>query len=716
MQNPFQRRLRKSGPDDGSSAEPTVPRQSYGTAAEARAGVRNPFHLLSVRLFLIVFVSIVACVAIVGTLSFQISKGVIEKKVTAASEETIEQIRGKLDLILGNYENFSIQFITDKSLQDHVSALGSKSSDEYALFENQRAMTNKLTSMAMSNADVMNVNYIPINTEKYGTNVLGTGNLKRETVADAAWFKQTVELGGKTLWIPIQENGFQGNDQPSFGIARFIRDTTGTGAYVLLIELKATVLGEQLQNIQIGEESRIRLLGSDNTILIDNVETGMQGQKSIIDFSQSGGSDVSGSFVTNSNVGEVLAVYRNLDKVDWKVLGMIPTAELVRDAKEIERMTWLIAGAAALLAILVGVYVIASVGRPLQKLRNLMAEAREGDLTVRSDNRSRNEIGQLSESFNDMLGQITELVGQTRDNSQLVLRTAADVGEASRRTAGAAREIAVATEEIAGGATSLAMEAERGSDLAGSMDHSMRQVKTMSDGMRQSAEQVDQASRQGTEHMASMIRKTAETEQMVRSMTEKVGRLQESTRSIRSILEMLGSVAKQTNILSLNASIEAARAGEAGRGFMVVAGEIRQLAEQSRESIGRVESITTTIQTEIEETVEALGQAQPVFQEQISSVKEANGIFHEVQARMNALAASLENVAESIRLLDESQLQIGSAMGSVSAVAEQSSATSEEVASLSSEQLGVSENLVSLSGQLEQVSRSLERSLDRFKV
>ncbi|WP_228551613.1 methyl-accepting chemotaxis protein [Paenibacillus sp. B01] len=713
MQNPFQRRMRKSG--GGTSTEPSLSDKPSGAKADARARLRNPLHLLSVRLFLIVFVSIVACVAVVGTLSFQISKGVIEKKVTAASNETIDQIRGKLDLILGNYENFSIQFITDKSLQDNIRELGSSASDEYAIFENQRALSTKLSAMAMSNAEVMNVNYIPLQ-EKYGTNVLGTGNLKYETVKDAPWLKQAVELGGKSIWIPIQEKGFQGNDQRSFGLARTIRDTSGSYAYALLIELKASLLEQQLQNVKIGEGSRIRILDVDNTILIDNIESGLAGEKSVIDFAGSGASADSGSFITESNVGQVLAVYQTLETVGWKVLGMIPTSELVRDAKEIERMTWLIAAAAALIAILVGVYVVASVGRPLQKLRNLMGEAKDGNLAVRSDIRSQNEIGQLSESFNDMMGQITALVGQTRDNAQHVLHTASEVGEASRRTAGAAREIAVATEEIAGGATSLAMEAERGSDLAGGMDQNMRQVKAMSDEMRLSAEQVDQASRQGTEHMAAMIQKTGETEQMVRDMTEKVGRLQESTSSIRKILEMLGGVAKQTNILSLNASIEAARAGEAGKGFMVVAGEIRQLAEQSRQSIGMVESITTTIQTEIEETVEALGKAQPVFQEQIGSVKEANGIFHEVQARMNSLASTLENVAESIRLLDESQQQIGSAMGSVSAVAEQSSATSQEVASLSSEQLGVSESLVGLAGQLEQVSQSLQRSLDRFKA
>lgn len=198
MQNPFQRRMRKSG--GGTSTEPSLSDKPTGAKADARARLRNPLHLLSVRLFLIVFVSIVACVAVVGTLSFQISKGVIEKKVTAASNETIDQIRGKLDLILGNYENFSIQFITDKSLQDNIRELGSSASDEYAIFENQRALSTKLSAMAMSNAEVMNVNYIPLQ-EKYGTNVLGTGNLKYETVKDAPWLKQAVELGGKSIWI-----------------------------------------------------------------------------------------------------------------------------------------------------------------------------------------------------------------------------------------------------------------------------------------------------------------------------------------------------------------------------------------------------------------------------------------------------------------------------------------------------------------------------------
>src|SRR5690606_24551279 len=134
---------------------------------------------------------------------------------------------------------------------------------------------------------------------------------------------------------------------------------------------------------------------------------------------------------------------------------------------------------------------------------------------------------------------------------------------------------AVATEEIASGATSLAVEAERGSDLTERMGVRMAGVNEAGGQMAESAAEVERASEQGTQYMAVLIEKTGMTEQMTRNMVDKVDRLKESTRSIRKILDVLNNVAKQTNILSLNATIEAARAGAAGKGFMVVADEIR---------------------------------------------------------------------------------------------------------------------------------------------
>ncbi|WP_238555738.1 methyl-accepting chemotaxis protein [Paenibacillus alvei] len=172
---------------------------------------------------------------------------------------------------------------------------------------------------------------------------------------------------------------------------------------------------------------------------------------------------------------------------------------------------------------------------------------------------------------------------------------------------------------------------------------------------------------------------------------------------------------KQTNILSLNATIEAARAGTAGKGFMVVADEIRNLADQSRQSIDVVGQITEKIQLEITETVTALSEAFPLFQKQAEAVQETDVIFSTVQQQMDGMIQQLGNVTGSIGRLNEAQSILVEAMSNVSAVAEEASATSEEVASLSTEQLNVSNRLVELSQQLEEVSSNLKETLSQFK-
>jgi len=179
---------------------------------------------------------------------------------------------------------------------------------------------------------------------------------------------------------------------------------------------------------------------------------------------------------------------------------------------------------------------------------------------------------------------------------------------------------------------------------------------------------------------------------------------------------MLTKITQQTNILALNASIEASRSGTAGRGFMVIAGEIRKLADQSRESIGVVAEMTDQIQGGIDEMVSVMTEAYPLFQEQIEAVKDAELIFNRVRERMTGLVQQADKVTEAIEQLEKAQLVLSDTMSSVSAVSEESSAISEEVASSSLTQLNTSESLVKLVNKLEMLSNALTESLKKFKI
>ena len=308
------------------------------------------------------------------------------------------------------------------------------------------------------------------------------------------------------------------------------------------------------------------------------------------------------------------------------------------------------------------------------------------------------------------------MVQQTSTSAQAVFETAQELTNSSKVTATAAREIAVATDEISNGAGGLATESEKGNELTHHIGIQMKQVIEANLEMGTAAADVQTSSELGTKYMSELISKTNLTEEMIRSMVDKVDRLKESTRSIRKILDVLNNMTKQTNILSLNATIEAARAGAAGKGFMVVADEIRKLADQSKQSIDVVGQITETIQREIDETVKVLSTATPIFQEQILAVKEADTIFKQVTNHMGGFIVQLSTVSDSISTLEQSQVVLSDAMTNVSAVAEESLATSEEVASLSSEQLSISDGLVKLSDKLDLLSKSLTDTLSKFEV
>lgn len=694
--------------------------QAAKAAADSMKGMKLSSLSKSVgmKLFVIIFVSIIACVLTVGLLAYSKTKSIVESKVSNADFETIKQVANNLDVVYKTYEDLSLQILIDKDFHEFVRAM-LNSGDEYSRFEAMRNLGEKMQNYIMGSKTITGLILLPVNPELKVITAGSASNTNAEKLMKSAWFKETVEQGGQINWIPSQPEGLSGSATVrTIGLSRLIKDiTSSVPSYVLLIEIQLDSITGLYRDVNLGEGSQLAIVDANNQY-ITNSDPEMIGKKASISLPTEGGKALQHVEKMNTDSGEeVLVAYKMFSTMDWKLVGTVPVKELIKDAKAIKSLTWLTVVAAAFIAIAIGIVVIRGIAQPLVNIRNLMTEGASGNLTVRSTmNKRQDEIGELSESFNLMMMQITELAVQTTHSAGEVLKTATELSDASRKTAMSAKEIAVATEEIAGGATSLAVEAEKGTDLTSDIDVQMKKVIDANEQMVRSAQEVEKASQQGTAYMGVLIQKTSMTEEMTRSMVEKVDALKESTVSIVKILDVLNNLTKQTNILSLNATIEAARAGAAGKGFMVVADEIRKLADQSRQSIGVVGQITEKIRGEIDETVEVLSDAYPLFQEQIGSVKEANQIFLTVSGQMGELARKLDLVTDSIGQLDQSQAVLSDAMTNVSAVAEESSATAEEVASLSSEQLSISDGMVLLSEKLDTVSRDLNDSLSNFKI
>ncbi|CAM3981967.1 methyl-accepting chemotaxis protein [Cohnella lubricantis] len=675
------------------------------------AKIENPIRSVGLKLFILIFCGILVCVISLGLFSFNKSKSIIEDKVSVSSMETAKQTAGRLDLLLGSYERKTMELLSD---QDFISLLSAYliTTDDYERFDSERSIDGKLNAILLSDSAITGIYLLPSDSNGKPIGSVSSGGIPDISSNPPSFINEMLEANGKAVWVPTMKKGIADHAKsPTIAVGRALLNTSSKGKpYLLVIEINLKPLQEMLETVQFGKGSFTYIVTPNNKIVYSPSEEqlGTEYPHTL--------PGESGSETSNQSGVRMLSVSAAATSGGWQVVGNIPVSSLVDGTEAISTLTWIMVIASIVIAALIGVIVLFSIARPLGQLRTLMNEGERGNLTVRSSIRRKDEIGQLAESFNRMMEQITGLVLKTTESAAEVLSTASSLSEASRKTATSAKEIAVATEEIAGGATNLAAESERGTAITGEIGAKIESVVSANAEMGTAAAEVQQAGHKGTEYMGGLMSKTGQTEEMTRSMVEKVDKLKESTGSIRKVLDVLGNLTKQTNILSLNATIEAARAGAAGKGFMVVADEIRKLADQSRQSIGLVGEVVASIQREIDETVAVLSDAYPLFREQIESVRDANEIFRDVQNHMSGFVQRLESATGTINQLGEAQSTLTLAMTNVSAVAQEASATSEQVASLSNEQLNISEGLVELSNRLESVSNELRESLSKFKV
>ncbi|WP_249897589.1 methyl-accepting chemotaxis protein [Paenibacillus sp. PK3_47] len=684
----------------------------------------NPIKSVGVKLFLIFLSSIVVVVLFLGLLSYNKAKNTIKDNVSEANRQTIIQTADKLDITLNQYENQALQLYFDAQMQTSLTSLSTAESN-YDKFVATDAISKKLSSQTTTDSNIVAISLIPESAE---SSVISSGNsgLTMDGIRDQDWYKAVVASTKEYKYHyspedtkPAQNYWFstsvEGDGGKNIAMVRSLKSMGSNAGYVIMLELKNTLLEDAFKSVSLGEGSRIQLVDPTG-IVVASSHPEDDGKASELGFIKESKDNNKNEEAKDANGKDVLAVYHPLVKADWKLTGVVPTGELVKAAEPILVTTYIAAFAAALLAVALGFWMVRMIAQPLARLKDLMVEGAKGDLSVRTEYASSDEIGQLSASFNTMMERITELVAQTTDTAREVLDTAGELGEASRKTAVSAKEIAAATEEIAGGAGSLALEAERGNELTDLIGTQMQSVIAANAEMDEAARGVGEASGHGAKQLEDLLQQTGRTGEMTTALVDRVNNLKDTVYSVIKVLDVMKNITQQTNILSLNATIEAARAGEAGRGFMVVADEVRQLADQSKQSIALVAGITDKIITEMNETVAVLSEVAPLFKQQMNSVKSTSDIFVSVQAQMEEFIKSLESVTGAIGSLNHSQGVLSDAMSNVSAVAQQSSATSEEVASLSSEQQNVSDQLVALSGKLESVSTQLKDKLSLFTI
>lgn len=675
------------------------------------------FRSVGVKLFVILFCTIVLLSSVLGLTSYYAAKRIITNEVAAASSQSIVQAADKLDFLFAEYEALSRQFAVDSALKSDMETIHNPGAGTVAKVAAEDRIRRKLDSVRGSDDRLLGVRLVArsmVDAESYkSTGISGV----RSDEGVLARMKEIDNGKGNPVWFPARAKGFfDAYSESSMTMGRLLRNIQNPAAeYYMLIEVKGKALTDVLSNLHIGLAGEIRILDRAGTIVY-GADNGLLGQPSYIQAADTGVEGQKQSFTAADEQGSSqLVVYQPLVTADWTLLGYAPVSDFTKSADRLLYITLLVVLAAAVIALVIGYVLVRLIGRPLGKLARLMEEGEQGNLQVRTNFKGQDEIGRLGHSFNRMMEQISRLAGQSSSSAAAVLATSEQLVLASGATRTHAREVAAATGEIAGGAASLAAEAESSNRKVELMGDKTDEVAGTNAVMADSAGKVMAVSGQGAELMKKLVDQSESALKMMNLIQENSAMLRDSTVLIRSILSPMIAMNKQTNILALNASIEAVRAGAAGRGFNVIADEIRGLANQSSQSIASVSRITEEISSHIENTVKVVSEAAPLFSGQITSVRESSLIFESVRAEMEVFSGYLSQSSAAVKELTGYRQQLGQSMASVISVVQQTSASTEEVASMSSQQFIVSEELVALSGKLEVLAENLKQSMVSFQ-
>ncbi|MDQ0089373.1 methyl-accepting chemotaxis protein [Paenibacillus anaericanus] len=679
---------------------------------------RIQFKSVGMKLFVIISGAIVLLSVVLGLSSYVMSKEIIRGQVGMASSQAIEQAADKLDFLFTQYESVSRQLAVDQTLKSDLEIVNKENVDTVTKNQAESRINKRLDSLRASDDRLLAVRLVSKSMEDVKSyKSTGIAAIRTDEVVESR-VKSVLDASGEPVWLPALSKGFfDAYTEPTVTMGRLLRNMKNPDAeYILLIEIKERSLGSLLSNLKIGNSGEVRILTADNKI-VHAPDVELLESESFIGLDDSVLKSEQSSFSREDEQGvKQLVVYQPLLTGDWRIIGYAPESDFLSAADKLIYVMLIVLLLAIIVALLIGYSLVRMIGKPLEKLCRLMEEGERGNLKVRAHFKGRDEIGRLGHSFNKMLEQISLLVDRTNHSTLELLTTAENLAKASKDTSQTAGEISGATLEIAKGAASLANEAERGTELVEDIGTQMNKVVEMNDTMNQSVERVIEVSYQGKEYMEQLVSKTEAVTRMTGLIEENSDKLSKSTYSIRNILAPMVEMTKQTNILSLNASIEAARAGAAGKGFMVIAEEIRKLAVQSNNSIQTVSMITEEIQEAIQNTVNVLLSISPMFDEQLNSVNEVSSIFQNVTGEMENFVGDIQSSSTSVHELLASQVSLGEFIMNVSSVVQQSNASTEEVASMSSDQYKVSEELVALSNRLEELAESLNQSLNAFHI
>lgn len=499
------------------------------------------------------------------------------------------------------------------------------------------------------------------------------------------WYKLAQSARGKTV-ITEPYQGVTG--QAMVSVAKAISNDNGQFVGVQSLDVTLATLTEIVSSINIGETGYLILIDGSGTVLADpkNADNNFKAISELSSpiYTSLADNLSSKSFTIETSNNTLEATTYFSDELNWRFVAVIEQEEILQSASEMKVFIGIIALIMIALFVVVGVILANRIVYPIEKVSEGLKEIAqgEGDLSKRLDVIGNDEISQLAKWFNQFLSTINDLVKDINHKSQILNDAATASGAKVTEIMNASHEQEGSSEEAARGTASLADVAKQVSDDCTIAMSDIVQAENFAD--------------EGNNDVRLAVNEVTSLNDSLSESSQAMTQLEKESENITKILDVIRGIAEQTNLLALNAAIEAARAGEQGRGFAVVADEVRTLAKRSHESTEEIDKVLNSLIEQTRLMSDKMASSVTRSQDAIEKAEKAHNSFDDISSAVSKVKQLISQISDAAQSQYDAADEINRDITGISDSVKYTAGSADELAEGSQQLVALSEDLRSL--------------------
>jgi methyl-accepting chemotaxis protein len=415
-------------------------------------------------------------------------------------------------------------------------------------------------------------------------------------------------------------------------------------------------------------------------------------------------------YVTGFNASEKYGMY---------VLTYKPVATYVKPANDLKLLLVFVVLASVLITSVI-IYVIANrLTKPILVVADRAEKLAKGDLSVEIPQdlvKKKDELGKLANAFALMVTDLKNIISKITAASEQVARSSQGLYASGEQVGKAAEDVGNTIMDIAAGAQEQSAQIDTALSNLSDLVKQIHEVHSSTETMEKTTTHIMSDIARGSNSVTESVTRINNLKEDTEDVSKVIFNLGNASNQIGQITEVMSGIAAQTNMLALNAAIEAARAGEAGRGFSIVASQIRKLAEESAEASKNIADLVVEIKNGVDIAVNKMDGSLKAVNSSVSAIEENGDIFKVINDQAEQLREIVAHVAQNVRVMAESSRDFELTMQDISKASHEFSANSETVSAASEEQVALTNEIVSASKSMAEMSEQLSSLIKMFKI